>query len=47
MLRTALRLETVKGSWLLVGGGGALTGERGLVSEVGVLVLLVALDGLL
>jgi hypothetical protein len=28
-------------------GGGALTGKRGLVLEVGVFVLLMALDGLL
>ena len=44
MLRTALALEVVKVWWCW---WGAVTGKRGLVLQVGVLVLLVALDSLL
>jgi hypothetical protein len=45
MLRTGLTLEAVHDYG--VGGGGALTSKRGLVLEVGVLVLLMALYSLL
>ena len=44
MLRTAL---TLRHGDVLVFCGGALTGQGGFVLEVGVLVLLMALDGLL
>jgi len=37
----------VKRPWDVVALVGALTGQRGFVFEVGVLVLLMALDGLL
>jgi hypothetical protein len=43
MLRTALTLRL----WDVVVFVGALTGEGGFVLKVGVLVLLMALDGLL
>jgi hypothetical protein len=47
MLRTALNVRDCGGILVVWSEGGALTGQGGFVLEVGVLILLMALDGLL